>query len=122
MSQYDISTDHDLKLVRVTAHGEFSKALGEEVITMARLRAAETGYSILYDFRNTVTRVAMVEWYLLPRRLDVLRTAETRGAKVAVLYPPHSAKDYLFYEDTAANAGLIVKVFEDEAEALAWLK
>ncbi len=122
MSQYDISQDDDLKLVRVTAHGEFSRALGVKVITAARLRAAETGYNVLYDFRDTVTRVAMIDWYDLPRRLDVLRTAEARSAKVAVLYPAHSAKDYQFYEDTAANAGLTVKIFQDEAEALAWLK
>ena len=54
--------------------------------------------------------------------LDVLQKAETRRARVAVLYPAHSSRDFLFYEDTAANAGLNVKVFLDEAEAFAWLK
>lgn len=122
MSLYEITQDDDLKLVRVTARGEFSKARGEEVITAARLRAAETGYDILYDFRDTVTRVALIDWYKLPRQLVVLRMAETRNPKVAILYPVHSARDYQFYEDTAANVGLTVKVFQDEAEALAWLK
>lgn len=122
MSQYEIFQDHELKLVRVVARGDLSRALGVEIITKARLLAAESGYNILYDMRDSVTRVAMFEWYDLPRTLDVLQKAETRRARVAVLYPAHSSRDFLFYEDTAANAGLNVKVFLDEAEALAWLK
>ena len=122
MSHYDITQDENLKLVRVTARGGFSKAQGEEVITTARLLATKTGYDILYDFRDTVTRVAMIDWYKLPQQLVVLRTVATRNPKVAILYPAHSASDYQCYAGAATSAGLNVRIFQDEAEALAWLK
>ncbi len=121
MDQYKVLLDDELKLVRVIAYGDLTKSLGKEIITEARKLAAASRYGILYDVRNATVRVALAEWFFLPRELEVLQTQPTRSVKVAVLIPPEQMEEYKFYENVTSNIGLSVKIFLDEDEAIAWM-
>jgi len=122
MGDYEILLNDDVKLVRVTAHGDLATSLGYEIVTKARNLAAEAGYSILYDVRDAVVHFTLTDWFYLPRELDVLKSAEAHTVKVALLIPPDKTEDYRFYEDVARNTGLALRIFLDEQEAIAWLK
>lgn len=121
MGDYDVLLDDDLKLVRVTARGHLSKPLGYEIITKARMLAAEKGYGILCDVRDAALQVGLGDWFFLPRELDVLQSGATRNVRVAVVIPPEAVEEYRFYEDVTANVGLTFRVFLDEQAAVAWM-
>ena len=120
MAEYEVVSDDDLKLVRVTVRGDMYKDLGYEIITKARTLAAEKGYGILCDVRHATLQVSLADWFFLPRKLEVLQKSPTRAVRVAVLIPPDVMEEYRFYEDVTANVGLMFKVFLDEHEAIAW--
>lgn len=121
MGEYRISFDTDLGIVRVEASGELSQRLGEEIITKARLLAAEHNAGILYDVRDATPRVSFFQWFFMPRELKVLRNGPTRSVNAAIVIPVDQAEQYEFYEDVTANMGLTVKIFVHPDEALKWL-
>ena len=116
-----VFADDDLKLVRAIVRGDVHKSLGRKIITEARTLAAEKGYGILCDVRKATVRVALVEWFYLPRELEVLKRLPTRIVRVAVVVAPKAIEDYRFYENVATNVGLRFKVFLDEDKAIAWM-
>lgn len=123
MDSFDVSIDHALSLVRVEATGELSQADGEKIITVARTTAAEFGYDLLYDVRQSHTNIPIVEWFQLPRNLEVFKETKTRRIKAAILISPNDAIDtYKFYETVMYNLRLKLRVFFNEPEALEWLK
>lgn len=111
MEPYDILLDGGSKSVRVTARGEITRAIGEEIITKARKLAAEHGYSILYDVREAALRIEFSRYFFMPRELEVLTKAPTRQVKVAILVPKRQLDEYRFYETAAGNVGLSVSIF-----------
>jgi len=106
----------------VTATGELFKADGEQIITLARTAAAEHGFCVLYDVRQSRTKVPIVEWFQLPRNLEVFMDTKKRRVKAAVLISPDDAVDkYSFYETVTTNLGIKLKIFFDEDDAIEWL-
>ena len=122
MDNYNILLDDSLKLVRILAKGKLTKTLGKQIITEARNLAATANYGIFCDVRNASVSASLADWFFLPRELEVLRTETTRFIKVAILISQDDIEIYKFYENVASNAGLLLKIFLDETEALVWLK
>lgn len=120
---FEILLDHELYLIKVVISGEIFQSEGEEIISTARLKAAEQDYNILYDMRQATTTVLMSNWFNLPRRLEVFNDKKAYFIKAAVLASPKDKafKEYKFYETVTSNMGLKLKVFTDEAKALSWL-
>ncbi|MDX1582622.1 MAG: STAS/SEC14 domain-containing protein [Thermoanaerobaculia bacterium] len=123
MFSYSIDTDHERGFVRVTARGEAELEEAREVITEARIAAAEHGYPLLYDLREVIVQVSLTEWFYLPRELEVLRDEKTVATRVAALLSsdPRQRAGYELYEAATHNLGLTVKLFDDEDAALDWL-
>jgi len=121
MSDYNLQQDDQLEIIRVIVHGELTKDTGYEIITAARIKAAETGYGILYDVRNVVHHVSIADFFFLPRKLEALKKSPTRNARAAVVISPEITGEYHFYENVTENVGLVFKVFLDAEEAIAWL-
>jgi len=121
MSDYSIRKDDQLRLVRVNVQGKLDKNLGYEIITKARKKAAESGFSILCDVRGVDHHVALADWFYLPRKLEVLQKNPTRNVNVAVVITQESSQEYDFYQNVAENVGLTFRVFMDEEEAIRWL-
>ena len=117
-----LHVDHDLRLVRVVVTGGIDRAAGRKMITDAREASFEHGYDIFYDMRSARVKISITDLQAVARDLDVLKHAMASKTKVALVATPEEKKQfYQFYEITAYNAGLNVKSFVDEAEALAWL-
>ncbi|MGC2238095.1 MAG: hypothetical protein WA584_18180 [Pyrinomonadaceae bacterium] len=123
MSSFEVFIDAELRLVKVTAFGEFFQKDGEEIITTARKAAAEHDYNIIYDMRQATTTVAFASWFNLPRNLDVFKDIEPWRTRVAVLASKQdkALNDYKFYETVTGNLGLKIRVFFEETEAMKWL-
>lgn len=124
MSYFELSVDHELKLIRITVIGELFHKEGKEIITTGRTTAAEYGYDVLYDMRQGTTTVNFSEWYFLPRDLKVFQIKKTKDVKAAVLVSPQdkAAEGYKFYENVTTNMGISVRIFLDESEAIEWLR
>jgi hypothetical protein len=123
MSSFEVFLDDEQSLVRIVATGEFCQSDGENVITTARQTAAEKNYNILYDMRAATTNVAFINWYTMPRNLEVFKNQKAHKIKAAVLasQSDKALDDYRFYEIVTANLGFKLRVFLDEAEAVEWL-
>jgi hypothetical protein len=121
--QYTITLDKKRGFVHVIARGEIIRAVGDEIITKARMKAAECRCNIFCDVRETTVKVGFAEWYFLPRRLNVYKNLKARFIRTAILISPgKQEKIYKFFEIVAQNLGLNIRIFLDEAKALAWLK
>lgn len=119
---YKITLDHKRGLVCVLAQGEIDFKLGEELITYARKNAAEHGYNIFCDVRESQAKVDLADWFYLPRKLFVYRDLKTRTARTAILVTAGRQENvYRFFETVASNLGLQIKIFLREEEALEWL-
>lgn len=124
MSSFNLFLDHQSRFVRVTAFGELYQKEGEEIITNARMAAAEHQYGILYDIREVTSIIDFASWFKLPRELNVFRDPKTRNVRAAILTSPKdkAVQEYKFYETVTANLGIQIKVFFEEDEAVEWLK
>ncbi len=121
--EYTITLDTENGIVRVVAHGELSKELGEEVITNARTTAAEHQYQILYDVRHAEVKASFADWFFLPETLAIFGNIKLRIIKAAVLISPGDHESiYGFYETVMHNSGMNLRVFLEEKEAVEWLK
>ncbi len=120
--EYAITLDTDNGIVHVIAHGKLVKALGEEIISIARTKAAKLNYTILYDVRHTEVNISIADWFLLPRTLAIFRDKKIRTIKAAVLISPGKhERIYNFYATVAQNFGMNLRIFLNEAEAVKWL-
>jgi hypothetical protein len=121
--KYSITLDPGNNIVRVVAHGELVKELGEEIITKARMTAAEHQYHILCNVRHAEAIVSFADWFFLPKMLPVYKENKTRTIKTALMISPgNQESEYHFYETVMYNEGMNLKVFLKEEEAVEWLK
>ena len=95
----------------------------EQMITGARQAAAENGFNILYDLRNSTTKVPFAEWYYIPRNLEVFKDPDAKKIKGAmmILSEDKAVEGFQFYETVSDNLGFKIRIFFDETEALNWL-
>ncbi|MBK7706275.1 MAG: hypothetical protein IPJ30_10955 [Acidobacteria bacterium] len=123
MPAINISIDHSMRLIRLTASGVFYREDGETMISDARRLAAEHDYDLFYDVRDAISKVDFKDWFQLPKRLSLVKDNATKNPRVALLIS--ASKDestgYVFYEFVAQNAGLNVRSFANEREAFVWL-
>jgi hypothetical protein len=121
--KYTITPDNKNGIVRVVARGELDKKLGEEVITKARMTAAELQYNILCDVRHAQVKVYFTDWFFLPRTLPIYTDNKIRLIKVALLISSgNQESEYRFYETVTHNAGMNLRIFLKEKEAVEWLR
>ena len=121
--EYTITLDTENGIVRVVARGELVKESGEEIITKARMTAAEHQYHILCDVRQAEVKVSIADWFFLPRTLPVYKNNKTRIIKTALIISPRNQEsEYRFYETVAQNEGMNLRVFLKEEEAVEWIK
>jgi hypothetical protein len=119
---YRIDVDEVRGLVIVTATGPFEPQSTIPMITEARGLAGPRRFNLLYDFRGaTPGSVGESEVFWYARKLPVLREANARQVRVALLHKPKDRELANFWETTFRNVGLKTRAFEQEAEAFAWL-
>ena len=123
MKKYNIVIDNRRHIVRVTHVGDLDISTAKELVTEARTKAYNLGYNLLYDFRESFIKVSTTEMYFLPREHDLLAIPKATHLKSANIIPLKDKKvDWRFFEVTAQNAGLNLRAFKKEEDALKWLE
>ena len=123
MNKFTVVVDNERHIVRVTHKGDLDISMAKTMVSEARTKAYNLGYNLLYDFRKSFIKVSTIEMYCLPREHDLLNIPEAKNIKSANIIPLKDKKvDWRFYETTAINAGLNLRAFNNEQDALNWLE
>ncbi len=117
---YEITIDEEKRLVHLVVKGELDKFEGQQVIIETRAKAAEIKYNILCDITSASFKVTLADWFYLARNKEIYPSRPS--GKTAVLINPDARKIYKFVQDVTRNAGLNIRVFLNENDALKWLK
>lgn len=123
MNSFEIQIDDENQLVKIIVVGQILQKDGERIVSQARQNAMQFGYNILYNITQATTKVEFAEWFHLPRNLEVFKAPTARSVKAAIVVSERdpALNGYKFYEDVTRNLGFQLKIFYDEADALAWL-
>ena len=84
----------------------------------ARMVIANTCHRLLVDITQMVSRMAVGEDYEF---VAGLQARYPQGMQIAVVVPPDEFEHFQFIEDVALNRGLMLNVFRDKGQAIAWL-
>jgi hypothetical protein len=122
MNNIEISIDGDLHIIRVTCHGKLDWSCGPDISGKPRELAVENGYGILYDLRDASPDAKTMDFYRYAREIQATRFENLKYIRSALLISSGPRKaDWSFYETTAKNVGINVRLFIDkEEEALKW--
>lgn len=123
MDSFEVLLDDANKIVRLTATGNIDYPILEKMVDAARKTAAETGYNILYDVRQAQTKVAIGNWFFIPRNLEIFKDSRAQKA-IAVILASEEDKGvagYKFYTTVLGNLGFRIRVFYEETDAVNWL-
>jgi hypothetical protein len=118
---YSVALDPELALIRVAYSGTISPGdLQQAFLELFNLCRTTGQYSILADCTQ------MTGGHTLFDLMELISQFEPRGVprtfKEAVLmHAPLNRRETEFYETAAMNRGFNVRLFESEAEAIAWL-
>ena len=119
---YHIETDDNAKIVLCTASGTLNIQNAEKISLATNPKAYALNYSVIYDLSQTHLAATIVDAYEFPRNRAALFGAQNEmPKKIAIVYAPGKNIDFWrFYETTATNAGLILKVFDSVTKAREW--
>jgi hypothetical protein len=118
---YDIQVDSGRRIVVATITGDFDLNIAKAMTEAARTAAHEHEFHLLYDFRGAVILVERGEMFWFPRKLEILKTPGAGRFRAAILVNVAQRELAAFLENAFQNAGLQLRVFDAEPEALAWL-
>lgn len=114
-----IEFNHDLKVVIARFSGIFTVKEEHPIGLEVRTKAMEFGYKAMFDFSNVTINVSVLETYEFPRTAYPIELFRIKSVHLA---NKNDSDFWNFAETTFKNAGVNVKVFYDEKEALKWLK
>jgi len=114
------TVDHDAGVVSVDSSGVIEASRAKAGLRAARRLANELGYALLFDVSDAKVALSIADTYFLPRDPEIPRTA---SGTVAVVHGAADPAEWAkFAELTAANAGIVVQLYENRDEALAELR
>jgi hypothetical protein len=122
MSKFNIEVDDEYRIIRVTYEGTLDILTANKLANEARSIAHNLGYNLLYDMQNSLLKASLTEMYLFPRKHELLVKPEAGRVKSATIISLRDERDWGFYEITSRNAGLNFRIFNNEEDALKWLR
>lgn len=123
MNSFEVLLDEKRNLVRLTAAGIIEYSSLEKMIDAAQKAAVENKFDIIYDVRQTQTKVPLANYFFIPRNMEIFKDSRSRSVSVVILasVKDRSIENYKFYATVLSNLGYKVRVFYEEAEAINWL-
>jgi hypothetical protein len=111
-------------IVVVTVDGACTRDGSARMVSAARAAArANRGMPILYDLRHASPgELSKSDIFWMARTTPLLKDGEAARVRVATVFPGEHGETARFWEDSFRNAGLEARAFEDEADAVAWLR
>lgn len=121
--EYKVRTDVARAVVVVTVTGTCTRTGTAHMMMEARAAARDSRLPILYDLRAaTPGQLQKSDIFWLARTVPAAPNGAAGRPRVATLFPSEHEGTARFWEDTFRNAGLEARAFEEEAEAVAWLR
>jgi len=119
--EYVVDIDGRNQVVLCTCNGTLDLASAKVMTRDVRKQSFELGYELLYDVTNVTLGVGIADAYFYPRDITALyENIKHRVNKAAIIY--NTGKEFWkFFETTARNAGVNVKLFLKREEAIGWL-
>ena len=119
--EYDVKIDDRNQVVLCVCKGMLELASAKAMTRDVREQSFALGYGLLYDVTNVSLGVGIVDAYSYPRdTADLYEDPRHRYGKAAIIY--EGDKEFWeFFETTARNAGVNVKLFRKREEAIEWL-
>ena len=119
--EYDITIDSKNEVVLCVCRGILDLASAKSMTKDVRKKAFELGFGLLDDVKNVSLDVGIIDAYSFPRDKETLyEDPEHSFGKAAVLYKTDK-EFWEFFETTARNAGVNVRLFCKREEAMEWL-
>ena len=120
--KWELIADEGKKTVICLAEGAVTYEEAFQASKETAEKAHSLGFHALFDARKTYLSVKLLDAYRFPAEHgDVFRELIYKGLKTAMIYNPKEAEFYRFYETTANNNGVNIRVFTEEGEAFKWL-
>jgi hypothetical protein len=115
-----ISTTEDLVIVKTSGvfNLEQIKEMSLETFSVA---SSEKLKKVLGDHRDMTPQVSVFDTYILPR--DLIQSKVPRPISLAIVFSEGSPQKevFNFFEVTALNAGMYLKMFTNIKDACSWL-
>ena len=119
--EYDVKIDARNQVVLCVCKGTLNLASAKAMTRDVRKQSFELGYGLLYDVTNVSLGVGIVDAYSYPRdTAELYEDPRHRYGKAAITYKADK-EFWEFFETTARNAGVNVKLFRKREEAIEWL-
>ena len=119
--EYDVEINKKNKVVLCVCKGALDLASAKAMTRDVRKQSFELGYGLLYDVTSVSLGVGIVDAYSYPRDIKGLYEDHThRSGKAAIIYKADK-EFWEFFETTARNAGVNVRLFRKREEAIEWL-
>ena len=119
--EYYVDIDDRNQVVLCVCKGTLDLASAKAMTRDVRKQSFELGYGLLYDITNVSLSVGITDAYFYPR--DTANLYEDfihRKNKAAIIYKADN--EFLeFFETTAQNTGVNIKLFRNREEAIEWL-
>jgi hypothetical protein len=120
---FEATIDHQRELVWISYAGTLTLGVALSLLRAARAKAAESGYPIVYDLRQANLLASLVGLSEYPSQFIEPEARASNYLPAVHLISPDDNPDYWqFYERQAQAAGLKLRLFYEEAEAITWLK
>lgn len=117
---FSVIYDQDLDCLTGKVDGNLGpENLGAYVEEIERMARKHPCQRFLNDCRNAVIKLSVIDVYDTPGL--VIKENFGRRWKRALLVSEDEIDKARFFEDTANNRGVLVKIFTEEKEALDWL-
>ena len=119
--EYDVDIDSGNQVVLCICKGRLDLASAQAITRDVRKQSFELGYGLLYDVTNVSLGIGIGAVYSFPRDVATIYEAPIhRRGKAAIVY--RVDEDFWeFFETTARNAGVHVRLFRTREEAIEWL-
>jgi hypothetical protein len=119
--EYSYTINESSKSLDVVVSGQVDSAAFTKLGIKIRTLALELGYAILFDYRNAKVNISIGEVYFWFRdHLDKV-SMKFRSIPTAHLTNENNAQLFRFADLTWSNTGVVVKSFNDPADAKNWL-
>ncbi|HEY6913328.1 MAG TPA: hypothetical protein VI413_01540 [Paludibacter sp.] len=108
--------------INVVMEGSLETKEVADLCLKIMLKAKELNYKIIFDCRQSRTKITIAEayyWYTTHYdHIDI----ELRKIPLAYIVNREDWDFYSFFECTCINKGIQIKVFQEEADVLNWIE
>jgi hypothetical protein len=119
--EYDVEIDDRNQVVLCVCNGRLDLASAKTMTRDVRKQSFELGYRLLYDVTNVSLGVGITDAYYFPRDIaTIYENPAHRYGKATIIYKDDK-EFWEFFETTARNTGVNVKLFCKKEEAIEWL-